>query len=332
MPGTDPNKTAGDRVVPPASKARAALAFPEAQKFSVGYMDAQAQPPNGTFGLGETLSAEDLNPRWPYWMCERDWSHLPAEIAGRVGDIEETVIAHSRCRLRNRSEETACYDTVSIHAGSGGDFHLLGLDRYEWRSGKGTADLPAAVLGECFAAADRHEIDLAEAPFYALDYEMANPAERRRLIARKIPYAILLSCEEQFRDVIGSLEEAADAFYGTPVHSLFDIHLPNRDTSIVNFLEVRDLNEHKASVRGTVREFVFEVPVGKDSHRHVLVGPAQSHALEPMEVEQARGYAQRCVDLALSSPADDLRIDEFHHPDIERFRQVMYMVEYGKGA
>ena len=303
--------------------------------FAAAFAEARApEDGNGVFQLSHVPPPEGKNDRWPLRMTgERDTSGVPERIVESVGAVEETVLDYASYELTNdEGEPTSRYRTVSAHALCGGHDHLLALERCEERDeDEIESSLAGKALRRYLALADERELELADVPLLGLDPALANSAERRLLVAARIPYGLLLDPGEQFREVLRPLEGDLDMLEEMPVEGIFDYHKRNCDRSRPTLLEICDLRERPGSPR-RVLEFLVEVP-GEPQPTYFLAWPAPPPAARHRERQlKALELALRTARRVGRGPATGLRADEFHHPHEVGYRSTMNIVDFGTSA
>lgn len=344
---TEKRGSASDRVVhysrfmvPPSSNEpirsmpeKPKITLDDCRKMENGFCGATAT--NGVFRLAHLADRRDQDQKWPNRLVEdRDCSDLRGQIAKEVvTPLTETVVDGTFYTLQNKSEVKAHYRTSTLHVCSGGKDRLLGIRRRDERGDGDTSSLCAATLQEATELANQHEIALASAPLLGLDPELAYAPERRVLIRRGFSYALRVHPEFLFDHVSWNLEDALDVWESLPVKYIFDMRWPDRDRAKSSMVAVRDLRDPRHGSTGRFLEHLVEVPYPGDEPLYFVTRAALPPSSgERDRVRRAAALASRAAERVGQTPAELLRVHEFHHHDEERYYNVLRMVERARSA
>jgi hypothetical protein len=329
VPTTDLNPSGGG--APLAAGPLPKISDEECRLFRPPYLRAPCQG-NGLFQLTHIPSPPGRPAKWPYRMSEeRDCSDLRDRAARSVGTVAELVIDGCGYRLRDaKGRITAEFRTVSAYASSDDNSRLLALKRRGERRTFDTDDLARPVLDDCLAIVKAHELDISDAPLLSLEPELADPKDRRLLVARGISYAMRLHPHDAFADVMAPLDPAPDVSDAIPVEHIFDVYKPGRDRTQTSPLRVRDLSEPKSGggLARRIPEVLVEVPVG-GRRLHFITWLATRAPTINEGIVRAMQLARRAGQLTLRPPSEALRMHEFHHPRDDGYESVMRIVDYG---
>jgi hypothetical protein len=325
-----------DSNIPPSARAARrleALSPAEGKLFSE--LLAGAVGRNGVVRLNHFPAAPGKSAQWPYWLLEnRDLSRLAELTAATLTTIEESVIDRAECRVRNRAgRTTAIHRTASAHAiDTDGEPRMLALECREETAELDETSLGPVVLEDYLEVTKRNGLEVAAAPLYGLEPELATHAVRRRLLQLGIPYALLLDPHRPFLKVFSPPQESWDVVDWIAVEDLFDVHRPNRDKDRPDHLVVGDLEVGDSEQR-PVAEIVVEIPAdGIPLHfliQPALPPPANKHERE-RQGARAVEMAERGAELLSQSPAAALRAHEFLNSEKDVYCNVLRIAQWGR--
>lgn len=299
------------------------------ERFRQHYLGAEATS-GGQFLIGDMGVPPGERKTWAYDMSHCDCSGLVEQAAGCFDVIDRTVVDQSRYERRDgEGKLKASFRTVSLYATAGDHRELVSIRRQNDQKSDGAENLAGSALGDYLALAEARGVELAGKPLVSLAPELADPDERRLLVAERIPYAIQLEHHEPFKDVVRPLDEDIDVQDQIHVGRIFDVYEPQRDCAATNVMEVRDLHERKKGTR-MIREFLFECP-GDGGTAYFLVWPALPPAQAAERLRAASAMAAAAVDLMRRPPGARLRLHEFHHPHERPYRTAVRIAAAGRG-
>jgi hypothetical protein len=289
---------------------------------------------NGTLRLAQFPVPEGADSRLHYRIVEeRDHSSLPGMVVAAVGTLEETVIDRTLCPpRRTRKGALECHRIVSAHARGDGRYWLVTMLRRDEEGDDGASSLSGSVLRDYLDIARAHSLDVAAAPLFGLDSELADSKERLLLTEEGISYAILIEASHPFSHVRWHLPDAPDVLKRLAAEVIVNLQWPQRDlTKVSTPVPILDLHNRTGGSTEKLQEFLVEVPVVDDDPLHFLVGGLEPAAGQGVSLlTRAQALAETAAARLQAPPARDLRIQDFQHPKDERFRVILTAVDYGR--
>lgn len=299
----------------------------ELEKLEARFSAARAEP-GALIQLSHLVDEEDADSRWPNRIFEdRDCSGIGDEIAASIGQVTETIVDGTSYSLGSRQDDKHDFRTVSVHVCSEGAMKLLALERGDERSGAPVVSPTPVALRAGLEIAQRHGKDLASAPLIGLEPELVNSEERRLLIAKGFSYVMRAEEGAQFSHIQWRPEEQMDALEPLPISCIFDVRCPVSDQSRVSIIATRDLADQRPSASGRFREHLVRIFRHDEPPLYFVARAGSPDGADERERRRRAGIlALRAALLMSAPPAREMRIHQFHHPRLSRYREVLQAV------
>jgi len=312
-------------LAPAASKPKPTAS--ELEKLEARFSAAEAEP-GDLIQLSHLVDESDADSRWPNRIFEdRDCSGIGDEIAASIGQVTETIVDRTSYSLGNRQDGKHDFRTVSIHVCSEGTMKLLALERGDERSGAPVVSPTPLALRAGLEAARRHGKNLASAPLIGLEPELVNSEERRLLIAGGFSYAMRAEEGAQFSHIQWRPEDQMDALEPLSISCIFGVHCHPDDQARISIIATRDLADKRPNASGRFREHLVRISRHDEPPIYFVARAGSPDGADERERRRRAGaLALRAALLMSDPPGRAMRIHQFHHPRLSRYREVLQAV------